>query len=218
MGEIGVLLKRSPRITKETMTPHQSPETRREPRSTMSLRSEPFALPLMGTHHRVGVITADVQRAICQVKSAKTAGSLRKGEGRTVRLKWASSAPTQRITHLQDGTESQIRYRMEVGREMMRKKIHDSCYKETWHRNCAYTQSPEFPKRAKTRWLKNSEPKTIHVSLSLSSRLPLPAPLTSAAYRSDNEGIPVFRGLLETQVPNPKALPLTSGFPNILFV
>lgn len=148
MGEIGLLFKQF-RITEEKITQHQFSETRRETMSTTWLGSEPFAFPLMRTHHRVRVITANVQRTIRQVKSSKTAGSLRKGEGRTVRLKPASSAPTQCISHLQDVTESQIRYRMEVGREMVRKKIHDSCYKETCHWNCAYPRGPESPKQAK---------------------------------------------------------------------
>lgn len=121
MGEIGLLFKGF-RITQEKITQHQFSETRCETLSTTSLGSEPFVFPLMRTYHRVRVITADVQRAIGQVKSSKTAGSLRKGEGRTVRLQPASDAPTQRISHWQDITESQIRYRMEVVREMMRKK------------------------------------------------------------------------------------------------
>lgn len=50
------------------------------------------------THHWVRIITANMQRAICQVKSSKTAGSLwKRGQGRKtpVMLKPVGGAPTQ---------------------------------------------------------------------------------------------------------------------------
>lgn len=158
---------------------------------TTSPASEPPAFPLLSTHHWVRIITANVQGTIRQVESSKTAGSLWKGEGRAVRVKSARSASTRHSPHLQDVTEPRMRYRMKVGREMMRQKIHDSCHKETSlslpsHRppgRCLHLQSKVPSWSHKSQLVKKQKHRTknhpqVNCSQfpSLSNRLPRPAP------------------------------------------
>lgn len=182
---------------------------------------EPPAFPPASTHQRVRIITADVQGAIRQVKPSETAGSLWKGESRTVMLESAQHSP-----HLQDVTEPQMRHGMKGGQETMRKKTHDSCHKETplslpLHRPLGQRphQRSQIPWRYKDQLVKKQkyDKKTIHRLTAPSvRRLATDCPSQSPdgkLHSHGKEGSRVPWRVLETQVWNPLALPLIDGRP-----